>query len=72
MSRSATAAVHDDVTVYIPILNEAIFFGKLMEHSLINPNQIRSFGITVFNYPFDRTREFGIDHKEMFKPPRTE
>ena len=43
-----------------------------MEHSLITPNQIRSFGIPVSDDLFDRTREFGIYHKEIFIQFRTE
>ena len=36
VSKSATLVVHDYGTVYILILNEAILFGKSMDHSLIN------------------------------------
>ena len=56
VARTATEVVHDDGNVYIIIINETLFFGKSMDHSLINPNQIRSFGITVSDQPFDRTR----------------
>ena len=63
--------VHDDGTVYILILNETLFFGKSMYHILVKPNHIRSFGIPVSNNPFDRTQEFGIDHKELFIPFKT-
>ena len=61
--RSATAVLHDYSTVYILIFNKALLFGKLMDHLLVNPNQIRSFGIPVSDKPFNKTREFGIDHK---------
>ena len=43
-----------------------------MYHSLVKPNQMRSFGIPVSDDPFDRTRYFGIDHKELFIPFKTE
>ena len=56
VDRSATSVVHDDGTVYIIILNEDLLFGKSMYHSLINPNQIRSFGIPLSNDPFERIR----------------
>ena len=56
VGRDATSVVHDDGTIYILVLNEALLFGKSMEHLLINPNQIMSFGITVFNDLFDRTQ----------------
>ena len=63
VGRSKTAVVHDGGTMYILILNETLFFGKFMDHSLIKPNQMRSFGITLSDNPFDRTEEFGIDIK---------
>ena len=56
VGRSATSVVNYDGTLYILILNEALLFGKYMDHSIINPNQINSFGIPVSNNPFDRTR----------------
>jgi hypothetical protein len=37
----------------ILILNKAIWMGDLMEHTLINPNQLRAYGITVQDNPFD-------------------
>jgi hypothetical protein len=37
----------------ILILNKAIWMGDQMEHTLINPNQLRAYGITVQNNPFD-------------------
>ena len=43
-----------------------------MYHSLINPNQISSFGIPLSNDPFDRTQEFGIYHEELFIPFKME
>ena len=39
-----------------------------MDHSLINKNQIRSFGIPLSDDPFDRNLKFGIDHKKMLIP----
>ena len=32
---------------YILILNEALWMGDSMQHTLINPNQLRHYGITV-------------------------
>ena len=49
VGRAATPVVHDEGTVYILILNESLLFGNLMDHSLINPNQIISFGISVYD-----------------------
>ena len=65
LGRSATAVIHNDGTVYILIFNEDLFLERSIYYSLINPNHIRSFVITESNNPFNRTREFGIDHEEL-------
>ncbi len=46
----------------ILILNEVLFFGNKLDHSLINPNQIRHHGIPVFDNPYnqDSDREMGM------------
>ena len=36
---------------YILILNEALWMGDQMDHTLINPNQMRHYGITVQDNP---------------------
>ena len=36
----------------ILILNEAIWMGDKMDHTLVNPNQLRAFGLTVQDNPF--------------------
>ena len=38
---------------YILIINEALYYGNKLDHSLINPNQIRANGIDVHDNPFD-------------------
>jgi hypothetical protein len=47
---------------YILILHETLFFGNDLDHSLINPNQIRSNGFDVFDNPYehDQSRQMGI------------
>ena len=37
--------------VYILIFNEALWMGESLKHSLINPNQLRHFGINVQDNP---------------------
>jgi hypothetical protein len=34
------------------VLNEAIWMADKLEHTLVNPNQLRAFGITVQDSPF--------------------
>ena len=47
---------------YILILHEVSYFGNNMTHSLINPNQLRHYGIEVFDNPYDMdpARSMGI------------
>ena len=54
------------------IIHEALYFGNDMDHSLINPNQIRHYGISVSDDPYDSTQDFGIDHGKLFIPFETE
>jgi hypothetical protein len=53
--------------------NQVLWYGKRMKMSLINPNQLRHFGITVSDDPTDTTRPFGISTGEgLFVPFRME
>ena len=36
----------------ILILNKAICMGETMDHTLVNPNQLREYGMTVQDNPF--------------------
>ena len=68
VATAATAYTTSDGTTYILIVNEALYFGSSLDHSLINPNQIRHYGIPVSDDPYDSGRPFGIDHAELFIP----
>ena len=46
---------------YILVFHESLFYGPKLDHSLINPNQIRMNGIGFWDNPFDRTRELSIE-----------
>ena len=37
---------------YILIFNEALWMGDTLAHSLINPNQLRAFGMLVQDNPY--------------------
>ena len=52
----------------ILIMHEALFFGESLQHTLINPNQIRHFGVPVNDNPFDTGSPFGISHDDLFMP----
>jgi Reverse transcriptase (RNA-dependent DNA polymerase) len=45
-----------------------LWFGTAMPHSLINPNQLRAFGLDVNDDPFDTHRELGINGTLAFIP----
>jgi hypothetical protein len=45
-----------------------LWFGNLLPNSLINPNQVRAYGIDVNDDPFDSTCKFGIDSEYAFIP----
>ena len=49
------------------VADQMLWFGSQMEHSLINPNQIREYGLPVFDNPFD-TDSYGIDGDDIFIP----
>jgi len=56
---------------YIIIINEALYFGDGMDHSLVNPNQIRAFGLEVYDNPYesDPNRSMGIMLNDFKKLP---
>ena len=55
---------------YILVVNEALYCGVKLKHSLFNQNQIRSFGNLVWDNPFDdlNQRPLGIELQELFVP----
>jgi hypothetical protein len=57
----------DETTLLI--LNEAIWMGDQMEHTLINPNQLRAYGITVHDNPFDLAPIFISTEDDEFTLP---
>ena len=55
---SGATAWDDPATgeTYILIINEGLYYGNKMDHSLINPNQIRAYGIPLWDNANDTTR----------------
>ena len=47
----ATAYDHPNGNTYILIFHESLYYVKHMKHILINPNQIRSNGLDLFDNP---------------------
>jgi len=55
---------------YLLVGDQMLWFGSQMEHSLINPNQIREYGVPVYDDPYSNSH-FGIDGNETFIPFNT-
>jgi hypothetical protein len=53
---------------YLLVGNQMLWFGTLLPHFLINPNQLRAYGINVNDDPFDSTHYFGIGSKQALIP----
>ena len=68
IARIATAYQDEQGSIYILIINEALYFGSSMDHLLINLNQIRHFGIPVLDDTYDSSRDLGIDHADVSSP----
>ena len=63
----------EDGRTYILEFHEGLWFGNRMDHSLINPNQVRITGISLCDDPFDPIRALGIDIEthSLFIPFKT-
>ena len=60
----SAASAYDDVATgdtFILVFNNALYHGDKLDHSLINPNQVRAYGIPVWDNPFDHARGMSID-----------
>eukprot|EP00986_Skeletonema_menzelii_P007458 scaffold2934_cov146-Skeletonema_menzelii.AAC.1 len=68
---AATGWFHPDTgKLYILVIKQGLWMPD-MDHSLINPNQIRDFGIDLHDNPYDMGRKFGIAHEDAFIPFHT-
>ncbi len=68
---AGTGWIHPETgKIYILIIKQGLWMPD-MDHSLINPNQIRDFGIDLFDNPYDNERKFGIMHEDSFIPFQT-
>ena len=53
----------------ILVFNEALWMGEVLEHSLLNPNQMRHYGVTVQDNPFDKRGIYLEEEEESEKIP---
>lgn len=47
-------------TTYILVFHESLYYGTKLNHSLINPNQLRHNGVEFWDNPFDPLRKLEI------------
>ena len=55
----------DEGKDYLLVGGEMSWFGTALENLLINPNQIRAYGFSINDDPFNEN-ELGIDAEELF------
>ena len=60
---TGATAYDDDVSgqTFILVFNESLYYGTKLDHTLINPNQVRHYGIDLWDNPYDRSHELSID-----------
>jgi PAS domain-containing protein len=46
------------------VINEGLYYGTKLDHSLLNPNQCRAYGIDFWDNPYDKERGLRIDADE--------
>ena len=67
------ATVYDDLgnnTAYILVVNEDLYYDKKLDHSLMNPNQVRAYGINFWGNSFDQQRGLTIALNDEGKIPK--
>ena len=68
---SGATAWDDPVTgqTYILVINEVLYYGNKMDHSLINVNQIRAYGIPLWDNAYNQSRngELSIELDEAVR-----
>ena len=63
-----TAVDLDDGSTILLEAGQGLYFGDEMDRSLLNPNQLRAFGVPVCDDPTDKHRRLGIDLGEKQVP----
>ena len=72
IERVATVIRDEHGRLRILIVNQSIYFGGSLYHSIFNTNQIRHFGIPVSGNTYDSGQDFVINHDDHFIPFKSE
>ena len=66
------ATAYDDPTtgkVIILFINEGLYYGEKLDHTLINPDEVREYGIPVWDNLHNRSNPLGIEiDADLFIP----
>ena len=49
-----------DGTAYLLVFHESLWMGDKLDHTLVNPNQLRAYGVSVQDNPFDTTNDVSV------------
>ena len=66
------ATAYDDPTsgtTYILVFHESLYYGERLDHTLVNPNQLRAYGIPFWDNPYDPLRSLSIDVDDTLHIP---
>lgn len=68
---TGATAYDDPITgqTIILVFNESLYYGTKLDHSLINPNQIRSYGIDMWDNPYDQDHPMAMHVSDMIIIP---
>jgi len=64
----ATAFDDGNGGTYILVINQTLWFGEKMQHTLINPNQVRAFGVSLCDDPTDPNCQLGMTIQDTSIP----
>lgn len=70
----ATGAYNDVESgrTFILVFHESLYYGERLDHSLINPNQLRAYGISFWDNPYNPAHTLSIEvHPAISIPLRT-
>ena len=68
------ATTYDDPIssiTYIIVFNESLYYGRELDHLLINLNQVRSYRIPLWDDPFDNFYNLSVCVNDNFEIPFT-
>ena len=66
------ATAYDDPNtgyIWLLVINEGLFYGSKLDHTLINPNQIRHYQIDYWDNLYDRIHDLSIVIPGVFTIP---